>query len=71
MHNSCSTTGRSDAEHGGRFLASYGPARGAMWQRFLDTLAAWEARGIAAEETVRAARAAFSAAAAYLTPASD
>jgi heme oxygenase len=42
-----------------------------MWQRFLDTLAAWEARGIAAEETVSAARAAFRVAAAYLAPASD
>ena len=57
------------AEHGGRFLASYGTARGAMWQAFLQALAEWDARGIVHAEVERAARAAFAAAYAALVPA--
>ena len=50
---------------GASFLASYGRERTTMWQSFLTTLACWESRGVAKDEVVSGASAAFAAAHAY------
>jgi heme oxygenase len=54
-----------DPNRGASFLASYGRERTAMWQSFLTTLACWEIRGIAKDEVVSGASAAFAAAHGY------
>jgi heme oxygenase (biliverdin-IX-beta and delta-forming) len=54
------------ADRGGSFLASYGPARGRMWQSFMATLAEWDQRGIAHERVLQSARDAFGTARRYL-----
>jgi heme oxygenase len=43
------------ATQGGAFLASYGNARGRMWQHFLGTLENWDRRGVAHGAVVAAA----------------
>lgn len=57
------------AEHGGRYLASYGNERGRMWQQFLRTLEEEYGRRAHAEGVASAALCAFNAARYYLTEA--
>jgi heme oxygenase len=59
------------ASHGGSYLASYGPSRGKMWQRFLTTLEDAHRRHANVESVTSAALAAFAAARFYLSEAED